>query len=107
MQTSGSRDLSYPMLVPELNQTGQTIYKNNFNTTVHPNLFPHSYDQQSAFAKQMTSSAVSNSGYGGGGMYGIAGEGVLQSPRMQHLQASAAYSGPDALKISMKDQSPP
>ena len=53
----------------------------------------------------MTSSAVSISGYGGGGMYGIAGEGVLQSPRMQHLQASAAYSGKDALKTSLKEAS--
>ena len=39
-------------------------------------------------------------------MYGIAGEGVLQSPRMQHLQGSAAYSGKDVLKISLKETTP-
>lgn len=106
VNSSGSRDRSYPMLNAELDHTGQTIYKNNFSATHAANLFPHNFDQQSAFAKQMTSSAVSNSGYGGGGMYGIAGEGVLQSPRMQHLQASAAYSGKDVLKISLKEPSP-
>ena len=69
------------------------------------------FDQQSGLAKQITSSVVSNSGYGvydGGGIYST-GDGVLQSPRMQHLQAShvynSAYSGEnsrrkDGLKIS-------
>ena len=54
-----------------------------------------SMDQQSMLAKQLTSSAVSNS-FGGGGIYGIGGDGVLQSPRMQHLPG-------DALRGSRKE----
>ena len=82
------------------------MYQNNYGSAAAPNMFPNTFDQQSAFAKQVTSSVVSNSGYGGGGMYGIAGEGVLQSPRMAHLQGSAAYSGKDVLKISLKETTP-
>jgi hypothetical protein len=49
---------------------------------------------------------VSNSGYGGAGLYGLAGDGIIGSPRMNHLiHASAAYSGKDALKISLKEAS--
>ena len=55
-------------------------------------------------AKQMTSSAVSNSGYGGA-FYGLAGDGIIGSPRMDHLHASAAYSGKEGLKISLKEAS--
>lgn len=47
----------------------------------------------------MTSSAVSNSGH-----YGMAGDGVLQSPRMQHdLRASTAYSGKDGGPLKITD----
>jgi hypothetical protein len=53
----------------------------------------------------MTSSVVSNSGYGGGAFYGLAGDGIIGSPRMEHLHASAAYSGKDGLKISLKEAS--